>query len=135
MALDTVPESFEDLFEKKAFGNIATVTPEGTPHVTPVWVGYNGEEIMVNTVEGRRKYRNIVENPRVGLSIMDPENPYRYLSIIGEVSEMKKEGADRHIDELTKRYMGMDEYPYKDQDTGDRVILLISPDEVLTYEG
>lgn len=119
------------MFERKSFASFTTLMPDGTPQVTPVWIDYDGEHFIVNTAEGRQKERNVRREPKVGFAVMDPDNPYRYVSVRGEVEELRKEGAVDHIDELAQRYMGVDEYPYKDQDEGDRVKLMIRPDRVI----
>ena len=132
--MSSIPESHHDLFEKRTFAHLATMTPEGFPHVTPVWVDYDVERdlVLINTARGRQKERNMSESPRVGVSMLDPEDPYRYCSVTGEVTRMTEEGALAHIDELAGRYMGVDEYPNHDTDRGPRVIVEISPHDVLT---
>lgn len=129
--MESLPSEYEDLFERKSFASFATVMPDGTPQVTPVWIDYDGTHFIVNTAEGRQKERNVRRQPKVGFAVMDPDNPYRYVSVWGEVEELRKEGAVDHIDELAQRYMGVDEYPYKDQDEGDRVKLMIRPERVI----
>ena len=74
-----IPEKYIDLFDKKAFANLATLNPDGTPQVTPVWVDYDGSHVLVNSARGRRKDKNMENNRAVALSIQDPDNPYRYL--------------------------------------------------------
>src|SRR5438046_5955650 len=109
----TIPEKYKDLFDKKAFANLATVMPDGSPQVTPVWVDYDGTHVLVNTARGRMKAKNLERNPRVALSISDPQNPYRYLGIQGRVVEMTENGADPHIDKMAQKYMGKDTYPLR----------------------
>lgn len=101
-----IPESHRDLFKSKSFAHLATVMPDGTPQVTPVWIDHDGEYILVNTARGRLKDRNMTARPQVGLSILDPQNPYRYLSIRGQVVETIEAGAEAHIDALAHRYYG-----------------------------
>jgi PPOX class probable F420-dependent enzyme len=108
---ENIPDKYRDLFNKKAFANLATVMPDGTPQVTPVWVDYDGTHVLVNSARGRRKVKNMDRNPSVALSIMDPDNPYRYLEIRGTVEEITEEGADEHIDKMAKKYMGQEKYP------------------------
>jgi PPOX class probable F420-dependent enzyme len=110
---EAIPEKYRDLFDKKAFANLATIMPDGTPQVTPVWVDYDGEYILVNSARGRRKDKNMERNPSVALSITDPENPYRYLEVRGRVTEITEEGADEHIDKMAKKYLGQDKYPLR----------------------
>src|SRR5258708_7856034 len=93
-----IPENYLDLFDKKAFAHVATLMPDGTPQVTPVWVDYDGEHILINSARGRRKDKNMESNPAVALSIQDPDNPYRYLEVRGPVVEITEAGASAHID-------------------------------------
>ncbi len=73
-----------DLTEKKAFAQLATLMPDGSPHVAPVWFEYDGKHILINSAKGRVKDKNIRRDPRVGIDILDPDNPYRHLSIRGQ---------------------------------------------------
>jgi len=128
----SIPEEFHDLFEKATFAHVTTMSPDGKPHTTPVWVDYDAEDdrLLVNTERGRRKARNVDADPTVSVSMTDPDNPYRFLSVTGEVDEVTTEGAREHIDALAKRYMGEDEYPNPIET--ERVILRIRADEVLS---
>ncbi|WP_435195825.1 PPOX class F420-dependent oxidoreductase [Natronomonas sp. EA1] len=130
----SIPEAFHDLFEKRTFAHVATVMPDGTPQVTPVWVGYDTEtgHLLVNTARGRRKERNVAREPKVGLSITDPEDPYRWISVRGVVEELTEAGADEHIDQLAQRYLGEETYPYRDGESGARVLIRIRPESVAT---
>ena len=121
-----IPEKYADLFQKKAFANLATVMPDGTPQVTPVWVDFDGTHLIVNSARGRRKDKNMSQNSSVALSIMDPDNPYRYLEVRGRVAEITEAGADQHIDTMAKKYMGVDKYPYR-QPGEVRVMYKIEP--------
>jgi PPOX class probable F420-dependent enzyme len=126
-----VPEEYTDLFERPSFGNMATVLPTGFPHVTPVWIDYDGEHLLVNTARGRQKERNVVRNPSVGVSVIDPDDFYRYLSAYGEVTDLREEGAVEHIHELSRRYTG-EEYGNLDAEEGARVIIETTPEHVIT---
>ena len=127
MADKVIPASHLDLFKKKAFANLATVMPGGQPQVTPVWIDYDGHQILINTAQGRQKDKNLQRDGRVALSIMDPDNPYRYLEVRGRVSERTLDGADQHIDALAKKYLGQDRYPYR-QAGEVRVIYKVIPE-------
>lgn len=127
----TIPSSHQDLLQKPAFANLATLNPDGSPQVTPVWFEYDGKNIVVNTARGRVKDRNLQREPRVALSITDPENPYRYLGIQGRVTEMTEKDADAGIDRLAKKYLGKDKYPWKGPNEV-RVIVRIAPEKVHT---
>jgi PPOX class probable F420-dependent enzyme len=127
-----IPESHRDIFEKESFAHFATVIPDGTPHVTPVWVDHeDGEYVLINTARGRRKEKNVKANPKVGVSVLDPDDPYRYVSVRGE-AELTEEGAVEHIDKLAQRYMDVDEYPHHGDESGPRVIVRIPADNVVT---
>src|SRR5207302_430682 len=109
----TIPDKYLDLLEqKKAFAHLATVMPDGSPQVTPVWFDYTDGVIRVNTARGRVKVRNMKVGMPVALAIMDPDNPYRYIQIRGPVERVTEEGASAHIDRLAKKYLGADKYPY-----------------------
>ena len=113
MGQNSIPDSHLDLFRKKAFANLATLMPNGSPQVTPVWVDYDGRHVLINTAEGRQKDKNLQRDGRVALSIMDPENPYRYLEVRGHITQRTREGADQHIDAMASKYLGQDKYPYR----------------------
>ena len=111
--VNVIPAGFVDLFEKKALAHLATLMPDGTPQVTPVWVEYDGRHVVVNSARGRQKDRNMRANAAVALSICDPDNPYRYLEVRGRVVEITEQGADAVIDRLAKKYLGKDRYPFR----------------------
>lgn len=111
--MSVIPEKFLDLLQqKKAFASLATVMPDGSPQVTPVWFDLKDGAIRVNTARGRVKSRNMQEGSQVALAIMDPDNPYRYIQVRGRVKRVIEEGASAHIDALAKKYLGQDKYPY-----------------------
>jgi PPOX class probable F420-dependent enzyme len=111
--MPVIPDKFLDLLrDKKAFAHLATIMPDGTPQVTPVWFDYTDGVIRVNTAKGRVKARNMKEGSPVALSILDPDNAYRYIQIRGRVRRMTEEGAGQHIDSLAKKYLGKDKYPF-----------------------
>lgn len=130
-----LPEDYLDLLIKPNFANIATVKPDGSPHVTPVWIDYDEEtnKVLINTAKGRVKHRNMEHNPKVSLSIMDKENPYRYLMIEGKVEKITEDGAVDHINSLAKKYMGKDEYPKPEGQV--RLKIVIDPEDFVTFEG
>ncbi len=108
-----IPDNFLDLLrDKVAFANLATIMPDGTPQVTPVWFDYVDGTIRVNTAKGRVKARNMQEGSAVALAILDPDNAYRYLQVRGRVRKVVEAGADAHIDSLARKYLGKDKYPF-----------------------
>ena len=126
-----VPESHADILEKRSFAHLSTLMSDGSPQSSPVWIDTEGPFIRVNTAEGRLKDRNIRRDPRVAISVTDPDNPYRSMTIRGRVTKITNDGADAHIDSLAKKYMGVDEYPYRTP-TEVRVIYYIEPERVAT---
>ena len=128
----TIPNEYLDLLEqKKAFAELATVMPDGSPQVTPVWFDYKGGVIRVNSAKGRTKTRNMTEGALVALSIMDPDNPYRYMQIRGKVTRATEEGATAHINSLAKKYIDKDKYPWS-RPGEVRVTFEITPQSVQT---
>lgn len=126
-----IPEKFLDLIVEPAFANLATVMKDGGPHVTPVWFDFDGECVRINTAKGRVKDRNMRNNPKVAISIVDPKNPYRYLEIRGRVAEITEAGADQHIDLLAKKYLKVDKYP--NRSAGEvRVLYRVTPEHIST---
>jgi PPOX class probable F420-dependent enzyme len=115
--------------DQKALAHLGTVMPSGAPQVTPVWFDYDGKFFRVNSAKGRVKDKNMRRNQAVALSIVDPANAYRYLSVQGRVVEITEQGADAHIDRLAKKYLGQDRYPYR-QAGEVRVIYKIAADRV-----
>src|SRR5262245_36705156 len=112
-AMANIPDKYLDLLQrKKAFAIIATLMPDGSPQVTPVWFDYTNGLVRVNTAKGRVKARNLKQGAAVAMAIVDPDNPYRYIQIRGRVRRCTEEGAAQHIDSLSKKYLGQDKYPH-----------------------
>jgi PPOX class probable F420-dependent enzyme len=125
-----IPAAFLDLLtEKRSIANLATIQPDGSPQVTPVWFDYTNGHIRVNTAKGRVKARNMSVGTKVAMSILDPDNPYRYIQIRGTVTKEAVEGADAHIDSLAKKYLGKDKYPWSGPNDV-RVLYEITPSAV-----
>ena len=130
--MSAIPEAFIDLLTtKKAFASLATINADGTPQVTRVWFDWDGSRIRINSAMGRVKDKNLRRTPAVALSIMDPENAYRYVQVKGRVAAVTESGADAHIDALSKKYLGQDRYPYRKPGEA-RVMFTITPDRVQT---
>ncbi len=125
----TIPSQYMDLFNKPAFAALATLMPSGQPQVTPVWCDFAGGQVLVNTARGRQKDKNMRRDPRVTLTLIDPDNPYRYLEVRGRVVEATEQGADQHIDRMAKKYLGKDKYPFRAPGEV-RVLYRIEPEQV-----
>ena len=124
-----VPESHADILNKPAFAHLSTLMEDGSPQTSPVWVDTKDGLIVVNSAEGRIKDRNMRRDPRVAVSATDPDNPYRSVMIRGRVKEISTDGADAHIDAMAKKYMGVDEYPFRTP-TEVRVLYYIEPEKI-----
>jgi PPOX class probable F420-dependent enzyme len=121
------------LLAGKNFAHLATLMPDGSPQNTAVWVEIEGDDIIVNTAEGRTKPRNLRRDPRVAISICDQENPYRAAFIRGRVTSVTPEGGDEGIDALAKKYMGVDSYPFR-QPGEVRLVVTIEAEHIATME-
>ena len=107
---DRIPAAYMDLLERRAFASVATLMPDGSPQVTPVWVMYEAPYVLINSALGRVKDRNLRRDPRVALEIRDPDNPYRYLAVRGRVVAVSEEDGREVIDQLAMKYHGHDTY-------------------------
>lgn len=126
-------ETFNDtqkaLIDAKNFAHVATLFADGRPQVTPVWVDRDGDQLRINSAEGRAKVENLRRDPRIAVEVNNSENPYQYVEVRGEVVEFRHKGADEHIDALAKKYMDLDEYPMR-QPGERRVTIVIRPDRI-----
>jgi PPOX class probable F420-dependent enzyme len=127
----TLPDSYKDLFQKRAFGSFTTLMPDGSPQTTPVWVDFEDGKVIVNTALGRQKDKNVRHDPRVAVTLIDPDNPYRYLEIRGRVAEVTQNGAEKHIDKMAKKYLDKDKYPFA-RPGEQRVLIKITPERFST---
>jgi PPOX class probable F420-dependent enzyme len=128
----TIEGRAEELLRGKNFCHVATLRADGTVHGVPVWVDVQDGRPVLNTAEGRAWPRNLERDPRVTLTVQNLENPYEYVTIRGRVTQRTREGADAHIDALAGKYLGKDEYPYR-QPGEERVIIRVEPEYVHTY--
>jgi PPOX class probable F420-dependent enzyme len=117
------------LFSTDNYGVVATVRPDGSPQLTTVWVDYDGENVLVNTATGRKKARNLEHDPRATVLVYDGRDPYKWVSVSGPV-ELTTEGAEEHINKLSRRYDGRD---YDLPEGQQRVIARIKPERVTAY--
>jgi len=125
MTTKQIPDKYFAWLKGNAFAHLATLMPDGSPQVTPVWIDTDGEFILVNTARGRQKDLNMQRDGRVALSIMDPSDPYDYVQVRGLVVMSTENGAREHIDELSLRYTG---HTYRSGDPEQvRVIYFIQP--------
>jgi PPOX class probable F420-dependent enzyme len=99
------------LIDSKAFAHVATLNKDGSLQVSPVWIERDGDTVIINSEQKRKKVRNLKRDGRVALSIQNPDNAYEYVEIRGKVKEITTEGGFEGIDRLGKKYMGVDKYP------------------------
>ena len=126
-----ITEPVATLLQDKNFAFIATLMPDGSPQITPVWIDIdkNTNTILVNTASGRKKLDNISRDPRVAISVANQLNPYEMVAIRGEVVQQDTNSADEHIDKLAKKYLDLDKYPFRTPNEK-RVVLKIKPDKI-----
>jgi PPOX class probable F420-dependent enzyme len=129
--MTTLTQRDKEIFEGKNLAHLVTLMPDGSPQASPVWVNLEDEMILINSSEGRVKTNNVRRDPRVAISIVDDEQPYGGVVMVrGLVKEVTTDGADAHIDSLAKKYLGKDQYPWRQPDE-QRVIFKIVPDKVV----
>jgi PPOX class probable F420-dependent enzyme len=121
-----IPENLADLLESKSVADVATIGPSGEPQVNPVWFGWDGRHLKFSLTTNRQKFRNVRQDPRIALSIVDPENPYRYLEIRGKVVRIDPDPDRAFINSMAKKYLGQDVYPWH-QESDERVVVVVEP--------
>jgi len=125
----TLPDALLDLLRKPSPCFFSTIMPDGSPQVTETWVDTDGEHVIVNTVVGFVKTRNVERDPRVALAVQDPENPFRYIQVRGEVVTMTTDGGAESIEALSQKYTGR-AYPWYGGRDQQRVVLTIKANSV-----
>ena len=122
--MSSVPAAYSDLLDKRTFWHIATLGPNGHVQSTPVWGGWRDGHFVFSLTKGRQKYHNLVANPTVAISGIDPENPYRYLEMRGAVVRVDDDSSNAFIDSMAKKYMDADSYPFH-QPGDERVVMVV----------
>lgn len=126
--MSVVPESHADILDKIAFAHVATIGPDGAPQNNPVWFDWDGELLSFSQTTTRQKYRNVQRDPRIAVSVIDPDNPYRYLELRGTVESIDDDASNAFIDQMAKKYIGEDQYPWH-QPGDHRMIVRIRPEK------
>ena len=126
---EELPKDLLELLERPSICFLATLMPGGAPQLTQTWVDTDGTYILINTVQGHQKVRNIARDPRVAVTVSDREQPRRYFQVRGRVVDMTTDGAAEHIDKLSMRYTGGPYAWYGGRDQV-RVLLTIRPDRI-----
>jgi PPOX class probable F420-dependent enzyme len=113
--------------ESPDLAHTATIGPHGEPQNNPVWFGWDGEHVMFSQTKTRQKYRNLQRDPRVTFSLVDPDNPYRYLEIRGEMVRVEEDPNLDFINSMATKYLGLDKYPYH-QPGDERIVVFVRPE-------
>jgi PPOX class probable F420-dependent enzyme len=127
----TLPDKARAILDAPEFATIATLLPDGRPHLSVVWIERDGDDVLVSTVKGRQKFRNIERDPRVTVLVYPRESPYEYVEIRGTAT-MTEEGGRELIDRLGFAYRGWDRYPTDDGTDNVRVVVRITADKVVS---
>lgn len=132
-----IPESHKDLLAGPVFATVTTVFEDGQPQASVVWTHLEGDTVKFSVTTARQKAKNMQKNPKVSLLAIDPENPYRYIEVRGEVSITKEGGVDL-INQLAKTYTGKDEYyggvaPAEQKDKEERIVVTLNPSHVVAH--
>ena len=129
--MSVIPASHADLLDKVIVAVIATIGPDGEPQANPIWFDWDGELIRFSQTTTRQKYRNVQREPRVAITIVDPNNPYRYLEVRGQVAGIDDDPDNAFIDSLAQKYLGEEHYPWH-QPGDERVVVKVHPEHVTT---
>jgi PPOX class probable F420-dependent enzyme len=127
-----LPEPLQTVLDGKNFAHLTTLDPDGTPQATAMWVMRDGDRIVFNTAEGRRKWRNLRNDPRVAISISPADQPYRNFSVVGRVVEMRTSDGKETIDRLSDKYTGNPEYQYMTPGMV-RVTVVVEPERIASW--
>lgn len=130
----TLPDALLDLLRRPSPCFLSTLMPDGSPQMTQTWVDTDGRDVLINTVRGHQKVRNVERDPRVALNVADPDDPSRYFEVRGRVTEVTEDGAREHIDALAQRYIGAP-YPWFGGRDQVRLLVRISPEKVTSPRG
>ncbi|MFT4200271.1 PPOX class F420-dependent oxidoreductase [Gordonia sp. (in: high G+C Gram-positive bacteria)] len=123
--MSVIPDSHRDLLDRPLYAHLATIRPDGSPQVNPMWFSFDGEYVYFTNTTVRQKYRNVTAEPRVAFSVNDPEQPYRYLEVRGVVERIDPDPAAAFFTELAERYgLPLDGPP---GDAEHRVVYVVAP--------
>lgn len=128
--MSKIDDTWKAILRQPVLVHLSTLMADGSPQASPVWVDIDGDTILINSAQDRVKDKNMRRDPRVAVSVTDPQNPYKALMIRGRVKNISTQGADAHIDAMAKKYLGKDKYPFR-QPGEVRVIYRIEPESVV----
>lgn len=125
---DLTDPQVQELLEQPNYAVISTLNEDGSVHNVIAWIGLENGELAVNSARGRKWPTNLERDPRISVVVYPGDNPYDYVEIRGRTTPTR-DGADEHIDALSKKYIGQDEYPYR-QPGEERIKFVIEPEQV-----
>ncbi|GAA2791695.1 PPOX class F420-dependent oxidoreductase [Saccharopolyspora taberi] len=125
--MSAIPQDREDILNKRAFAHVATIGPHGEPQSSPVWIGWDGTHLKFSQTKTRQKYRNLQREPRIAISVHDPDQPYRYVEVRGRVARVEDDEGNAFINSMAKKYLDEDVYPW-DQPGDERIIVYVEPE-------
>ena len=123
----TIPTRYKDILDKKSFGHVATIGPKGEPQSSPVWLEFDGQYVKFSNLKSRQKYKNLKREPRVAISIIDPDDPYRYIEIRGIAEKIEDDEGNAFINAMAKKYIDKDVYPWH-KEGDERVVIFVNPE-------
>jgi len=134
----TVPDSHKDLFEQPVYAIVTTLQPDGQPQSTVNWIDYDGQHVIFTTATGRQKEKNLANNPKITVMLIDPQNPYRWIEVRGVVEKATTEGATEHIEKMSWKYMNQKYYggynkKHTSPDQEQRILYRIKPTRINPY--
>ena len=127
MTSSVIPESHADILDQKVLAHVATIGPDGEPQNNPVWFDHQDGFIRFSQTTTRQKVRNVQRDPRVAISIVDENNPYRYLEIRGTVERIDPDPDKAFINSMAKKYHGQDVYTGSPP-SETRVVVVVRPE-------
>ncbi|MGW3470221.1 PPOX class F420-dependent oxidoreductase [Saccharopolyspora sp. NPDC000995] len=125
--MSAIPQDREDILNKRAFGHVATIGPHGEPQSNPVWIDWDGQYLKFSQTKARQKYRNLKREPRISVSVHDPDEPYRYVEVRGKVAKIEDDPGNTFINKMAKKYLDENEYPWS-QPGEQRVVVYVEPE-------
>ena len=131
--MSIVPESHIDILQSTALAYVATLGPKGEPRVSPVWFNWDGTHILLSVTKERQRYRNLLRDPRIALSIADPTNPYRSVEIRGTVARIEEDSDGRFANSQSRKYLNRDRNADEIQPGEERVVIVIEPEHVTVF--
>ena len=126
-----IPDNFQDILASTTVAHVATLGPHGEPQSTPVWFMWDGQQLKFSQTTTRQKYRNLRRDPRIAVSLVDPQTLNRSLEIRG-VARLEEDQDFSFADALAKKYLGLDKFPYRQPDEK-RIVVIVAPEHVTTF--